>query len=568
MICANLDRLEVYVAGAHFATATPDTTNYRHLRYPPSFVDFGSVDGSSHPQLRIDGYLGATKVASQSYSSDPDGDRLHVTIDDTELTGDGSDSTRVVLRAVDRHGQPRPYVQGDVILSVDGPAVLIGDNPFALADTGAAGAVWLRTIRNTPGTVTLTARHPTLGSGAVTARISQSVPGGSPAPNGTLQAGASVILTVPGVATTVAATFTNNGQPTLSALALSLQLPADWSAQATTRTSFTDVNSGQQVSVAWQVTPPADATPADHDVTIMATYTAPGERGVSTTTLTFKPVVSMTTGTAPLRLLQGTPSSFQVSVTNNQTSQALNATLRPTVPDGWTVQPTSSTINLPAGQVVNTTFTVTPAPDAAGDSQLTLTAQGDWGKLQQHVPATVAVAVAVIGTIDISSVGFALAPNQYTKYPTTFPNDVDFTIGQGDPATGWSYIHPGPADAWAGAKSHTFTLRLNLPQAPDGDLVFTAWLVDTQQPTPPQITLTLNAGAATTMQLAPGGGGGYHWGDGTPNPLGIVPTSFDYTLPLSQLRNGSNVITITTNSGSWFVYDAFAITYGTTDPTR
>ena len=35
MICANLDRLEVYVGGEHFATVRPDTAGYPHLGYPP-----------------------------------------------------------------------------------------------------------------------------------------------------------------------------------------------------------------------------------------------------------------------------------------------------------------------------------------------------------------------------------------------------------------------------------------------------------------------------------------------------------------------------------------------------
>ena len=71
MICANLDRLEVYVGREHFATLTPDTARYPDLAYPPSFVDFSAVDGSSLPELRIDGYLGSVKVASRSLAADP-----------------------------------------------------------------------------------------------------------------------------------------------------------------------------------------------------------------------------------------------------------------------------------------------------------------------------------------------------------------------------------------------------------------------------------------------------------------------------------------------------------------
>ena len=38
-----------------------------HLAYPPSFADFTAVDGSSLPDLRIDGYLGGELVASPPF---------------------------------------------------------------------------------------------------------------------------------------------------------------------------------------------------------------------------------------------------------------------------------------------------------------------------------------------------------------------------------------------------------------------------------------------------------------------------------------------------------------------
>ena len=66
-IYSNTDRLELYVGGQHFATVLPDSTDYPDLKYPPSFADFGQVDGSSRPDLRIDGYLGQVKVASRSF---------------------------------------------------------------------------------------------------------------------------------------------------------------------------------------------------------------------------------------------------------------------------------------------------------------------------------------------------------------------------------------------------------------------------------------------------------------------------------------------------------------------
>jgi beta-galactosidase len=173
MICSNLDRLEIYVGGAYHTTVTPDTANYPHLPYPPSFADFTSVDGASHPELRIDGYLGGARVASRQFSSDPAADRLLLTADDADLIGDGADETRVVFRAVDAYGAPRPYAGGRVQISVHGPATLVGDNPFDFASAGGAGAAWVRTLPRSAGSVTVRASHPVLGSAAVTMRIRQ-----------------------------------------------------------------------------------------------------------------------------------------------------------------------------------------------------------------------------------------------------------------------------------------------------------------------------------------------------------------------------------------------------------
>ncbi|MCW3840681.1 NEW3 domain-containing protein [Micromonospora yasonensis] len=285
MICSNLERLEVFVGGAHLATVTPDTTNYGNLPYPPSFVDFSAVDGSGRPELRIDGYLGSTKVASRSFSADPSGDRLAVTIDDADLTGDGADATRVVFRAVDRYGQPRPYVDGAVTISVNGPGVLVGDNPFAFADAGGVGAVWLRTIRNTPGEITVTVAHPTLGTATATTRATVPAPGGAPAPYGTLQATPGSVLAEAGGTSTINASFTNNGLPNLTSVELRLRLPDGWTAQATGGTSFTGVTSGQQVAASWQLAVPSTAKQGPATVVVEAVYTAHGERGVSTSAI-------------------------------------------------------------------------------------------------------------------------------------------------------------------------------------------------------------------------------------------------------------------------------------------
>jgi hypothetical protein len=71
------------------------------------------------------------------------------------------DSTRVVLRVTDEFGAIRPFVNDAIKLDLEGPAEIIGDNPFALI--GGTGAIWIR-AKEQPGTVRLTATHPQLGT--------------------------------------------------------------------------------------------------------------------------------------------------------------------------------------------------------------------------------------------------------------------------------------------------------------------------------------------------------------------------------------------------------------------
>ena len=65
-----------------------------------------------------------------------------------------------MLRVTDEFGNIRPFANDAIKLEVEGPSEIIGDNPFALI--GGTGAVWIR-AKEQPGTVRLTATHPTLG---------------------------------------------------------------------------------------------------------------------------------------------------------------------------------------------------------------------------------------------------------------------------------------------------------------------------------------------------------------------------------------------------------------------
>jgi len=168
-IFSNCDRLELFVNGQRHSTLHPDSTNYPHLKHPPFFANL-SIDGAGYPELRIDGYIGSGLVLSKSFSSDPDHDRFVLKPDDAELIGDGIDATRVIFEVVDKFGATRAFGSGDVSFQLTGPAFLIGDNPFSLADTGGVGAIWVRTVANRSGKIRLTARHSKLGMQLVEVR--------------------------------------------------------------------------------------------------------------------------------------------------------------------------------------------------------------------------------------------------------------------------------------------------------------------------------------------------------------------------------------------------------------
>jgi beta-galactosidase len=162
-VFSNLERLEFLIDGKLHSIAHPDRSGFPHLKYPPFFVDL-VVDGSGKPELRINGYFGRTLVLSRSFSADPADDRLLLAADDSEIFNDGSDATRLIFRVVDKFGAPRLFAAGTVTLTIEGPGVIVGDNPFELAGSGGVGAVWIKAEPASRGRIRISARHSSLGS--------------------------------------------------------------------------------------------------------------------------------------------------------------------------------------------------------------------------------------------------------------------------------------------------------------------------------------------------------------------------------------------------------------------
>jgi beta-galactosidase len=183
VVCSNCDHLKFYqrdLLGADHAWALiaeldPERVEFNHLTYPPFILDRTKINyGKRHDwgDLRIDGFIKGKQVISKSLSGAGVDQKFALLADDTALMADGADATRVVLRVTDEFGAMRTYANDPIMLKLEGPATLIGDNPFALV--GGTGAVWIRT-QETAGTVKLTATHPRLGSQTVEITLS-SVP--------------------------------------------------------------------------------------------------------------------------------------------------------------------------------------------------------------------------------------------------------------------------------------------------------------------------------------------------------------------------------------------------------
>jgi len=175
-VSSNCDHLQFWVDDGKgyqlVSEGDADSQQFPHLRYAPFSVPLGE-QLRDWGDLRIDGYIGGKVVISKKYSGKGIDQQFLLLPDDTELFADGADTTRVVLRVNDEYGQVRPFANDPIVFQLDGPAEMIGDNPFALI--GGTGAIWIR-AKEQPGTVTLRGTHPILGTQTVSFHLVPAAP--------------------------------------------------------------------------------------------------------------------------------------------------------------------------------------------------------------------------------------------------------------------------------------------------------------------------------------------------------------------------------------------------------
>jgi beta-galactosidase len=164
VVCSNCDHLKFYIDDKLVAEADPDRKEFAHLKYAPFSVEMGELF-HKWGDLRIEGYIQGKQVITRNMSGKGVDEKFVLVPDDTQLISDGADSTRIVFRITDEFGNVRPFADASLKLDIEGPAEIIGDNPFTLV--GGTGAIWIR-AQEQPGTVRFTATHPQLGKQQIT----------------------------------------------------------------------------------------------------------------------------------------------------------------------------------------------------------------------------------------------------------------------------------------------------------------------------------------------------------------------------------------------------------------
>jgi beta-galactosidase len=159
VICSNCEHIKLYIANELVAEADPDRKQFANLKYAPFTIELRELF-HRWGDLRLEGYIQGKLVITKNYSGKGVDAKFALLPDDTSLIADGADTTRVVMRVTDEFGAIRPFANDAIKFELQGPAEIIGDNPFALI--GGTGAVWIR-AKEEAGTVKLTATHPQLG---------------------------------------------------------------------------------------------------------------------------------------------------------------------------------------------------------------------------------------------------------------------------------------------------------------------------------------------------------------------------------------------------------------------
>lgn len=155
VVFSNCEEIDVFVNKKYLMTVRPNREEYGSLPHPPFLIRGVSWPwGEAMQELCLVGKIGGTEVVREILRATGRAEYLSLWADDTKLSADGADATRLVVAVHDAWGQILPYANIPVQFSIKGPGTLVGENPISL-EAGRA-AVYLRAGR-VPGIVSVTA---------------------------------------------------------------------------------------------------------------------------------------------------------------------------------------------------------------------------------------------------------------------------------------------------------------------------------------------------------------------------------------------------------------------------
>lgn len=167
-VFSNCDEIEVYLGKALHGKFQPDRSKYPNLPHPPFTVPMEMQWGTAFEDLKIIGYLNGKQVAEQIFPINSHPRKLVLTVDHDSLDADGADMTWLKIKVTDEYGNIQRYANPIVTFTLEGPAELIGTNPFALI--GGQAGLFIKAGRDS-GKVKVTAMADRLESSSVEVHI-------------------------------------------------------------------------------------------------------------------------------------------------------------------------------------------------------------------------------------------------------------------------------------------------------------------------------------------------------------------------------------------------------------
>ncbi|MEG2584365.1 MAG: glycoside hydrolase family 2 TIM barrel-domain containing protein [Oscillospiraceae bacterium] len=143
-VLTNCDYIKVFLSDKEFGTFYPNREKYQGLKYPPCIIDdFNVVWGGGWGTGKFVGYKDDKEVIVKNFTNNSTPTTLSVKADDKELIADGSDTTRVVVRALDSADNILHFFMSPIEIEITGDGELIGDNLVSFQ--GGVYAFWVKT---------------------------------------------------------------------------------------------------------------------------------------------------------------------------------------------------------------------------------------------------------------------------------------------------------------------------------------------------------------------------------------------------------------------------------------